>query len=167
MRDGIFTRGGLLDLAAAVGPAWLPADHVVSPADLEAAERAAGVNVGSADAILIHTGLSARLAAAVPDDDTSRRPGLGDDAVLWLRQRDVAIFGGDCVDRLAGRDPTLPLPLHQLGIAAMGLVLLDWPQLDRLRETCARLARHEFLLTAASLRIGGGTGSPVNPIATF
>ena len=49
----------------------------------------------------------------------------------------------------------------------MGLVLLDWPDLDRLTAACARYRRHEFLLTVAPLPIAGGTGSPVNPIATF
>jgi kynurenine formamidase len=32
---------------------------------------------------------------------------------------------------------------------------------------CAQLGRREFLLTVAPLQIVGGTGSPVNPIATF
>jgi hypothetical protein len=32
---------------------------------------------------------------------------------------------------------------------------------------CNQLHRHDFLLTVAPLPIIGGTGSPVNPIATF
>ena len=87
--------------------------------------------------------------------------------MLWLHERDVAMFGGDCVDVLPGPDPDLPLPLHQLGIGVMGLTLLDWPRLDGVLALCARLQRHEFLLTVAPLPIVGGTGSPVNPIATF
>ena len=87
--------------------------------------------------------------------------------MLWLRERDVALFGGDCVELLPGPDPDLPLPLHQLGIGAMGLTLLDWPHLDRVLAMCAQLQRTQFLLTVAPLPIVGGTGSPVNPIATF
>jgi kynurenine formamidase len=49
----------------------------------------------------------------------------------------------------------------------MGLTLLDWPHLDRVLATCTKLQRHEFLFTVAPLPIVGGTGSPVNPIATF
>jgi kynurenine formamidase len=67
--------------------------------------------------------------------------------------------------------PDLPLPLllplHQLVIGAIGLTLLDWPQLDGVVALCAQLGRREFLLTVAPLQIVGGTGSPVNPIATF
>jgi hypothetical protein len=49
----------------------------------------------------------------------------------------------------------------------MGLTLLDWPHLDRLLAMCVQLQRRPFLLTVAPLPIVGGTGSPVNPIATF
>src|SRR5690348_16345139 len=166
MKDGVFTRGVLLDVAASCGRPWLPADHTITLADLERAETAAGVTVEAGDALFVHTGLTARLAATTPDDP-GRRAGLGVGAVLWLRERDVAPFGGDCVDLLPGPDPDLSLPLHQLGIGAMGLTLLDWPHLDGVVALGAQLDRREFLLTVAPLPIVGGTGSPVNPIATF
>jgi kynurenine formamidase len=166
MKDGVFTRGVLLDVAACCGVPWLPTDHVITRAELERAEDAAGVRVEAGDALFVHTGLSARLAANTTDDP-DRRAGLGVDAVLWLRERDVALFGGDCVELLPGPDPDLPLPLHQLGIGAMGLTLLDWPCLDGVLALCNQLRRREFLLTVAPLPIVGGTGSPVNPIATF
>ena len=85
----------------------------------------------------------------------------------WLPAEHVALFGGDCVERLPGDDPDLPVPLRQLGVGAMGLTLLDWPDLDGVRRWCAELHRRTFLLTVAPLPIIGGTGSPVNPIATF
>ena len=166
LKDGVFTRGVLLDVASSTGAPWLPADHLITRAELERAEEVAGVRVESGDALFLHTGLAPRLAAD-SSGDVRRRAGVGVEAVLWLHERDVAVFGGDCVDVLPGPDPDLPLPLHQLGIGAMGLTLLDWPRLDDLVDMCARLQRHEFLLTVAPLRIVGGTGSPVNPIATF
>ena len=166
MRDGVFTRAVLLDVAAAHGVQWLPADHEITRAELERTEAVGGVAIEAGDALFVHTGLAARLSGGT-DHDPDRRAGLGVDAVLWLRERDVALFGGDCVDLLPGPDPNLPLPLHQLGIGAMGLALLDWPRLDGVLDLCARLDRREFLLTVAPLPIIGGTGSPVNPIATF
>jgi kynurenine formamidase len=165
-KHGVFTRGVLLDVASCADVAWLPDDHVITRAELERAEDVAGVRVGAGDALFVHTGLAKRLAADATGD-TDRRAGVGLDAVLWLHERDVAVFGGDCVDVLPGGDPDLPLPLHQLGIGAMGLTLLDWPRLDDVLALCTRLRRHEFLLTVAPLPIVGGTGSPVNPIATF
>ena len=166
MKDGVFTRGVLLDVAATRGVPWLAHDHVITRAELERAEDVAGIRVEAGDALLVHTGLSARLAADA-SHQADRRAGLGIDAVLWLRERDVALFGGDCVELLPGPDPELPLPLHQLGIGAMGLTLLDWPRLDGLLALCSQLDRREFLFTVAPLPIVGGTGSPVNPIATF
>ena len=47
----------------------------------------------------------------------------------------------------------------------MGIHLLDYLQLEDLRAVCERTGRWAFLLVAAPLRIVGGTGSPLNPIA--
>ena len=165
LKDGVFTRGLLLDLASSGGVSWLPPDHVITRHELERAEEAVGVRVEAGDALFVHAGLAPRLAGD-PTTDHGRRAGVGVDAVL-CSTNDVAVFGGDCVDLLPGPDPDLPLPLHQPGIGAMGLTLLDWPRLDDLLALCRRLQRHDFLLTVAPLPIVGGTGSPVNPIATF
>jgi hypothetical protein len=49
----------------------------------------------------------------------------------------------------------------------MGVHLLDNLQLDGLSAACAELSQWDFQLTVALLRIEGGTGSPVNPIAVL
>jgi kynurenine formamidase len=49
----------------------------------------------------------------------------------------------------------------------MGLHLLDYLQLEDLTSACERVGRWEFLFVGAPLRIVGGTGSPLNPIAIF
>lgn len=56
-------------------------------------------------------------------------------------------------------------PLHQLGLARMGLTFLEWLRLDALLATAERFGRNEFLVTAAPLPVAAGTGSPLNPIA--
>ena len=58
-------------------------------------------------------------------------------------------------------------PMHALTLVAMGIWLLDNLYLDDLAAACARERRWEFLFTAAPLRLPGGTGSPVNPIAVL
>jgi kynurenine formamidase len=47
----------------------------------------------------------------------------------------------------------------------MGIRLLDYLHLEELRAACERAERWEFLFVGAPLRIAGGTGSPLNPIA--
>ena len=58
-------------------------------------------------------------------------------------------------------------PVHQVGIVGMGLWILDNADLERLAGACAERGRWEFMLTVNPLRIEGGTGSPVNPVAVF
>jgi len=57
--------------------------------------------------------------------------------------------------------------VHQIGIVAMGLPLIDNMALARLAERCAGTGRWEFLFTMAPLRIARGTGCPVNPVAVL
>ena len=49
----------------------------------------------------------------------------------------------------------------------LGVHIFDNCDLEALSEASASRKRWDFLLTVAPLPIRGGTGSPVNPIATF
>ena len=95
-KRGIFTRGVLLDVAAAQGRDWLTPDSYVTIDDLEAAEKLAGVEVGSGDAIFVRIGLEEREAAQGPEDSTVRA-GLHAECLEWLWEREVAVYSGDCV----------------------------------------------------------------------
>jgi hypothetical protein len=59
------------------------------------------------------------------------------------------------------------LPVHLIAIVAMGLPILDNCDLEAISEAAAARERWTFLLTVAPLAVEGGTGSPVNPVATF
>jgi kynurenine formamidase len=87
--------------------------------------------------------------------------------VPWFREHDVALFGGDCIERLPSGYALLPLPFHALALAAMGLAILDNVDMERLREACSSFDRSAFLLVVAPLPIEGATGSAVNPLAIF
>ena len=58
-------------------------------------------------------------------------------------------------------------PVHVLAVSAMGLHLLDWLFFDNLVAVCEELSRWSFLCAIAPLRLGAGSGSPVNPVAIF
>jgi kynurenine formamidase len=166
-KDGIFTRGVLLNIAAVRGLPWLSPDQGVYAADLDAAERRQSVRVESGDAIFVYTGLQKREAAEGPEN-LGQRVGIMPDAIKWMHEREIAVYSGDCVDAFPNPySPRYAIYFHAIALAAMGLILLDIPALEPLVKLCEELNRADFLLTMAPLRIKGGTGSPVNPIALF
>jgi kynurenine formamidase len=61
----------------------------------------------------------------------------------------------------------LAFPVHVLAIHELGLHLLDYLQFEELAPLCAAERRWSFLAVVAPLRLPGGTGSPVNPIAVL
>ena len=169
LSQGVSTRGVLLDIAALRGVDVLTADDHVYPEDLEAAERAAGVRVEPGDVLLVRTGEGgARLREKRGYDPHRPRSGCQAACLPWFRERGVAMLGGD-----VPQDPSpsgyeqLSMPIHSVGIVAMGLWLIDNCNLEDLAEACQRHGRWEFQFTLAPLRFVGATGSPVNPIAVF
>jgi len=169
-RDGIVGRGVLLDLPRARGVAWLEPGERVLPDELERAEAAAGLRVGEGDILLVATGRDARRAQHGPwDPNAVGLAGLDARCIPWLHERRIAVLGSDGVsDALPGGvTPGWPIPIHQCCLVGMGVHLLDNLALAELASACAERKRWEFLLTVAPLRVAGGTGSPVNPIAVF
>jgi kynurenine formamidase len=163
---GIVARGVLLDVAAAQGKRWLNPDEYITEVDLDAAAEWAGVDVLPGDVVLVRSGLGAR-EAEEGYEDISRRAGLSPTCVRWLHGHDVAVYGGDCFERLPLPYPNRPWAFHQIAQAAMGLVLLDNVDVEPLATACAEESRWEFQYIIAPLRIPGGTGSAVNPLAVF
>lgn len=165
-RNGIVTRGVLLDVAATRGVDWLEPDEYVTPEDLTAAAQHAGVTVGAGDAVLVRVGLAAREQAEGPED-IARRAGLTPDCVRWFHHHEVSLYGGDCFERLPLPYARYPWAFHQIGLAAMGLVLLDNVEMEALAVACRLEDRRDFLLSVAPLRLPRATGSAVNPLAIF
>jgi kynurenine formamidase len=171
--NGINTRGVLLDIPAVRGVDWLEPGDGVGPEDLEAAEARQQVHVESGDAVLLRTGHIARARAMTPDrrsegDWSQLQAGWKASCLPWLHQRGVALIGADNMQdqKPSGYESQdMPVPVHAVGLVAMGLWLLDNCDLEQLATECARMAKWEFFLTVAPLRTPGGTGSPVNPIA--
>jgi kynurenine formamidase len=166
LKDGLVGRGVLLDVPRARGVEWLePGEHVFAD-DLEEAERIQGVRVGEGDILLVRTGHSLRLETLEPWDTAKAKAGLHPSCAAFLADRGVAALGSD------GNSDTAPsttegvdFPIHALALNAMGIHLLDYLHFGELTPACERNGRWEFLFVGAPLRITGGTGSPLNPIA--
>ena len=86
----------------------------------------------------------------------------------WLHERGVALIGADTPQDVqpSGYDDVL-MPVHAVGLVAMGLWLLDNCDLEAAAAVAAELGQWDFQLAVAPVRLAGTSGSPVNPIATF
>jgi kynurenine formamidase len=165
-RDGIVGRGVLLDIPRLRAVRWLePGDHVTA-AELDAAQAAQQVQVGPGDVLFVRVGHRLRRDELGPWDVPRSRAGLHPEAMEYLADRQVAALGSD------GNSDTAPslvagvaFPVHVLAINAMGLHLLDYLQFENLVPLCEEAGQWSFLCVIAPLRLPGGTGSPVNPIA--
>lgn len=167
-KQGIFARGVLMDIPRLKGVDWLEPGTPIYPSDLDAWEKKAGFKTRSGDIVLIRSGRWAKRDAEGPWDVSKKSAGLHASAAEWLKERDAAILGSDAASDVA---PSLVegvgQPIHQLVIIAMGMPIFDNLDLEAVGEEAARQGRWEFLVTAAPMAVGGGTGSPFNPIATF
>jgi len=157
--------GVLLDIPGALGQEYLDTGTVITVADLEAAERSHDVRVEAGDVLVVAWGRDARHRAHGFDGFS----GLHAECLPWLYEREIAVLGSDGIS-----DPMpvvgtsgWPFPVHQIGITAMGLHLIDNMALAPLSERCAAEGRWEFLFTMGPLRIPRGTGCPVNPVAVL
>lgn len=160
----IVTRGVLLDIPRLKGLPYLePGTHVYRK-DIEAWEKRAGVKVSSGDAMLLRTGRWTRRARIGP---FLNQVGYDPSFVPFLKERDVAVLGGDADQDGSATVPGFPNAIHRIALGALGMHVLDNLDLEALAETAAKLKRWEFLLVVAPTTVKGGTGSPVNPIAVF
>lgn len=166
-KDGIFTRGVVLDVTAVRGVKWLTPDEGICARDLLAAEESQGVKVESGDCIFVYTGLQKRETVEGPED-LGHRVGIMPDCIPWIHEREIAVYSSDCVDAIPNPySARYFIYFHAICLASMGMVFLDVPAMEPLVDLCREMKRWDFLVTAAPLRIKGGTGCPVNPVAIF
>jgi kynurenine formamidase len=168
LKQGVFTRGILIDLPKLKGVAYLEPGTAIYPEDLDAWEKKTKIKLTPGDVIFVRTGRWARRAAVGPWDVSKNSAGLHASCAKWIKQRDVAIIGSDVAsDLLPSGIEGVSHPIHQLVLVAMGVYIFDNCDLEALSEACDKRNRWDFLLTASPIAVAGGTGSPLNPIATF
>ena len=94
---------------------------------------------------------------------------LHPDCLRWIAEREVAVLGSDGIsDPIPGAGtPDWPFPVHQVGIVGLGMPLIDNVATEQLSASCAAAGRWAFLFSMSPLRITGGTGCPINPVAVL
>lgn len=164
--EGIITRGVLLDVPRHRRRPYVTLAEPVHGWELEEIASAEELTLEPGDAAVVYSGREAyaREHGGVWGAGPAR-PGLHASCLPFLRDHDIAVLAWDMMDaRPHGYD--VPWTVHG-AIFAYGVALVDNALLEPLAEVCARDGRYEFLLCISPLRVIGGTGSPVNPLAVF
>lgn len=162
-RDGVTTRGVLLDVPRYRGEPSVTPEKPVHGWELEAVAQAQGVAIEPGDALCVYSGREAWQRANPAWAGHVDSPGLHASCLNFLREHDVAVLVWDLMDARPN-EYEMRLTVH-CAIFAFGLALVDNALLEPLAAACAEEGRYEFLFTLAPLPVVGGTGSPVNPIA--
>ncbi len=158
----LMTRGVLIDVAALKGVDILPDTYEITVADLQLTLERQKQTLQPGDAVLIHTGWG-----ALWGKDNARyvktNPGIGVAAAQWLAAQDPMLIGSDnwSVEVAPNPDPELSLPTHQIMLVVNGIHLLENLRLEQL--AAGRV--YTSALIVQPLKIQGGTGSTVAPIA--
>ena len=156
------TRGVLIDVAGFKGVEMLGDNYEVTVEDLEGALKKQNMALKEGDAVIIHTGWG-KIYGKENARYVKSCPGLGVKAAQWIIDKSPILMGADNwpVEVSPNPDPQLSLPIHQLALVVNGVHLLENMKLDEL----AQKQVYEFAFMMQPLKIQGGTGSTVSPIA--
>ena len=158
----VFGRGVLIDVAAFKGVETLPDTYEITVEDLEGALKKQGTTLQAGDAVLINTGWH-KLWGKDNARYVKSCPGIGVKAAQWLIGKDPLLLGSDNwpVEVAPNPDPQISLPVHQLALVVNGVHLLENLKLDEL----AQKQVYEFAFLMQPIKLQGGTGSTVAPVA--
>jgi kynurenine formamidase len=158
----LMTRAVMIDVAALKRVDMLPPTYEITVQDLQEALAAQKLTIQRGDAVIIHTGWG-KLWGKDNARFQKSAPGIGTAAAEWLAKQDPMLVGSDnsAIEVSPNPDPQLAGPVHQIMLVVNGIHLLENMKLD---ELAARRV-YEFALIVEPLKIQGGTGSTVAPIA--
>ncbi|MGH7933706.1 MAG: cyclase family protein [Candidatus Binataceae bacterium] len=157
----IWRRAVMLDVAAYRKVDVLAAGAAVRAEELQAIAAAQQVTVEVGDVILIRTGWARHWTAApaIFNGGEGGFPGPDSDGAAWLLEHRAGMAGSDTPAFEA-----IPYPgdsVHAMLLVDNGIHIMENLNLEEL----ARDRVYSFLFIALPLRIFGGTGSPMRPIA--
>jgi kynurenine formamidase len=165
----ILRRGVLLDIAAEMRTETnsdaLPADFAITPEHLERALKTANTAIEPGDVVLLRTGWGrffpdpARYLTGGQGGHAVTGPGPELDAARWLSKRGVFAAGSDTI--AFEKVPAARMPVHVHLLVESGIHIIEALNLEDL----SRNRIFEFVFVAAPLKIRGGTGSPIRPLA--
>jgi kynurenine formamidase len=155
----IVRRGILLDIAGQQQVASLPAAFEIAPEHMETAARTQGVEIRAGDVVLLRTGWGAFFADTARFESQMHGPGPSEQGAHWLSSKKVFAAGSDTINFELVPSRTMPVHVHLL--VESGIHIIECLNLEQL----ASEQIFEFAFVAAPLKIRGGTGSPIRPVA--
>jgi kynurenine formamidase len=165
----ILRHGVLLDIAAQMKLDALPTDFAITPDHLDTALKTAKTTINPGDVVLLRTGWAryftntAQFVTGGQGDSQTRHvvagPGPEIDAARWLSERGVFAAGSDTI--AFEKVPAASMPVHVHLLVESGIHIIEALNLEDL----SRDRIYEFAFIAAPLKIRGGTGSPIRPLA--
>jgi kynurenine formamidase len=147
--ENFFTEAVCLDLS------HKPLKSDISIADLEAAEKAAGIDIRPKDTVLLHMDFYRRAYGA--EGYVSDFPGLTKESATWLGKKDITMFGVEAPS--PGRPGRNNFEVHHVCRD------LGFTHMEGLMNMEQIVGKGRFRFIGFPLKIKGGTGSPIRAVA--
>ena len=149
--EDFYTEAVCLDLSQ------VALKHQITVAEMEAAEKAAGIDIRKRDTVLILMGVNARLFGT--PGYLHDFPGLHVDAVHWLADKGIVAFGVEAISPAPEGEPNF---LAHMACAERGIT-----HMECLWNLEAVVGKGRFRFIGFPLKIRGGTASPIRAVAVL
>ena len=147
--ENFFTEAVCLDLS------HKPLKSDISIADLEAAEKAAGIDIRPKDTVLLHMDFHRR--AYGTEGYVTDFPGLTKESATWLGRKGITMFGVEALS--PGRPGRNNFEVHHVCRD------LGFTHMEGLMNMEQLVGKGRFRFIGFPLKIRGGTGSPIRAVA--
>ncbi|MFW5957803.1 MAG: cyclase family protein [Desulfosalsimonas sp.] len=156
----VVRRGILLDIAALQGVDVLANDFAIGDKEMSEACSRQGVEIRKGDVVLIRTGWirywdDRKKYLSVKDGV----PGVVESGAKYLASKQARFVGSDTT--AFDKVPPHHLPCHVILLKENGIQIMEMLNLEELSDG----RTYEFLFIALPLKIRGGAGSPIRPVA--
>ncbi len=170
---GVVGRGVLLDVPRYKGVPHLQANERITLDDLKKTAEKQKVTIEKHDILVIRTGWLSLFYKNGSDaffpGKTMAEPGIGDEPELirWFHEMEIPSFSTDTIanEQTVSDRTGVFIPLHGALLRNLGVPFNEICWLEDLADDCAKDGKYDFMFVGAPLKIVGGTGSPVNPLA--
>ena len=155
----LISRGVLLDMTLVYR---YDSRRVIEVKDIRRILALEHLTIRHGDTVLIYTGWE-RFWKKDNQKFLASMPGIGAKSARWLASKEVVAVGSDTqsVEVEPNEDRRNDGIVHQILITNNGIHLIENMRLSEL----ARAKVYEFLFICVPMKIRGGTGSPVHPVA--